>query len=158
MGYGLRMQLDPAEKRSVWWKGALKSGLKETLRGLAIGFIAAAVLFGLAQFPALGGMLGPMVGVGVFKPALLMAFCGVISGVTGLFTGGGLEVGAYHQQKHNARDEAKLNELEGRTHTLEQRVAHSPAVRIILKDGPRQSAGFTAAEDARPQAASGLKV
>ena len=146
------MQLDPAEKRSVWWKGALKSGFKETLRGCAIGFVAAAVLFGVGLISAsFATLVAPMVGLGSFSPLLLTAFCGVISGVTGLFTGGSQAVDAYHQQKHNLRDEAKLIELDGRTRTLEQTVTMTPSrnVQKILDNGSRHAPSFEAAEAAR---------
>lgn len=139
----------------IWWKGALKSGLKETLRGLVIGFVAAGVLFGVASAfgltSAVGALLAPMVTTasGGFSPVILVAFCSVISGVTALFTGGGQALAQEQQQQTLARDEAKLIELDGRTRALEQSVSMpnpSHNVQRILERGPQTTRRYADAK------------
>ena len=148
------MELDRSETRGIWWKGALKSGLKETVRGLAVGLLAAGVLFGVASAVGMtvgvGLALAPMVASGgSFSPVLLMAFCGVISGVTGIFTGGSQAVAAYEQQRLNVRTGEMVHELDDRTRALEQVLAPSRHVKKIIENGPRHTASFQTAETDR---------
>jgi hypothetical protein len=145
------MEINASETRGVWWKGALKSGLVGALSGVAIGLAVAGIMFGMATAaPALFSMLGTFVGVGSgFNPITMMAFNGVISAVAGMFHGGSQAVAAYHQQKHNLRDEAKLMELDSRTRALEQVVQPSRHVQKILENGPRHTVNFQTAETER---------
>lgn len=145
--------MESPSTRSIWWKGALKSGLKESIRGIAVGFVAAALLFGVAQFigvaAGLGAMLAPMVGASSFSPLLLMSFCGVISGVTGLFTGGSQAVAAAQQQHLNVANVEMIRELDGRTRALEEFIAPSSGVKKIIAAGPRTQASYRDAEEQR---------
>jgi hypothetical protein len=152
------MESNRSETQSIWWKGALKSGVKETVRGLAVGFLAAGILFGLAQFAMFAPMLGPMVGSVSFSPVLLMAFCGVISGVTGLFTGGSQAVTAYEQRKFNVGTVQALHEIDGRTRALEHVVTPARHVQKILENGSRNAASFQTAEAERAQAPKGPTI
>jgi hypothetical protein len=152
-----------SETRSIWWKGALKSGVKETLRGLAVGLLAAGILFGVASFigmtAGVGATLGTMVApLGSFNPALLMAFCGVISGVTGLFTGGSQAVAAYEQRKINVGTVQALHEIDGRTRALEHVVTPARHVQKILENGSCNAASFQTAEAERAQARKGPTI
>lgn len=119
--------------------------------GVIVGLLVAGVMFGMATaVPAWFAMLGTFVGVGSgFNPITMMGFNGAISAVVGLLTGGSQAVAAYHQQKHNARDEAKINELDGRTRALEQAVAPSRHVDAILARGARNHESFREAEAER---------
>ncbi len=146
------MQLDPKEKSRVWWKGALKGAASGLVVGVAVGFLTAAVLYGLATFvapAALAGIVGFVSSSTGFYPLTMMAFSAAISSVTGLITGGSQAVAAYHQQKHNARDEAKIIELDGRTRALEQAITPSRQVDAILARGARTHESFRDAETER---------
>ena len=155
------MELSVSEKRGVWLKGALKGALKETVRGLAIGFVAAAAIYlivpplaaaisaALGVPSVMGGVISFVAPLGVFNPLPLMAFNSLISGAAGLFAGGGQAVAAHHQQKHNRRDEMKLVELDSHTQALEQTIMPSRHVQKILENGPRHQHDFKTAETLR---------
>ena len=152
------MKLDPAEKSRVWWHGALKGMLKGAAVGLVIGVGAALVIWGAAvAFPSLGlasafsGFLfnnaaGAALSVNLVPFAAFNIAFGMIGG---LCSGGNAAVHAYHQQKHNLRDEAKLVELDGRMQQLEQAIAPSRTVSEIIARGPKPS--FAEAETARQE-------
>jgi hypothetical protein len=153
------MELNPSEKRHVWLKGALKSGLKAVAVGLVTGLIAATAIYTLVPATLFGASMASVTGFvtasSAFSPLPLMVFNSFISGAIGLFTGGGQAVEAYHQSKHNRRDEAKLMELDGRIHTLEQTITPSRNIQKIIENGPRQAASFQTAEAERAPSATG---
>jgi hypothetical protein len=179
------MNLDPAEKRSVWWKGALKGALKSVPTAMAVGLVAAAVMAFIAMpvIAALGGtgitalmgsfltlsniagttvgaMLPTIPGVGApFFPIGLVVFNTAIGAVSSFFASGNQAVTTYHQQKHNAQYDAKIHELDGRTRTIEQAIARpSHATQSILAQGPRHKTSFAEAETARSAVPSGHTI
>ncbi|MES2984089.1 MAG: hypothetical protein V4735_02755 [Pseudomonadota bacterium] len=81
------------------------------LVGVAIGLSSALLL--ASVLPAIS--VWPLLSAG-----------GLFAGAIGTYQGGRNAVAAYHQQKHNQRDEANINALDARTQVLEQAAGITP--------------------------------
>lgn len=141
------MQLDPAEKRSVWWGGAFKGALKGIPLGLGVGFAAAAVLS--LALPVLAPSLVPIFASFLtvpgysFMPIPLMIFNTALTMMANAISSGNAAVVTHHQNKHNIMYDARISALEGREQVLEEALSTSQTVKKILAQGPANAHSFT---------------
>jgi hypothetical protein len=155
------MELDPAVKSHVWWKGTIKGAVKGLLSGLVIG-AASAILLQFVLIPMFP-VIGPaFAGFLTLTPALVashtaafsaipLAIFSGLSGMIGAAIGSGrAAVAAYKQDTEHKMNEAAIGELAQREQMLEAAVTQpSRSVQSILASGPRQRDSFSAAEEAR---------
>lgn len=161
-------------KASVWWGGAISSAIKGIPQGLMLGLLGFGLLVGtiylLAAIPAtaaIGLGLGKAFGTFIFAEAIpaaatalpalslstinilpVVALNAVLTVVGNFLTGGDMAVAKHQQEVDHAKNEVRINAIEGREKKIEQvlsqhlsehkREAVTPRhVQQILEQGPR---------------------
>lgn len=173
------MESEVTSTRGVWWRGALTSAVKGLPQGLLLGgigfalivggiYAAGALGFGAAasgvassfgSFLFSGGAAAsaafasglPAFSFSLLNPLPFIALNTALTMVGNFLTGGDIAVAKHQQEVDHARNEARINAIEGREMLLEQAVdtLHPNTKWLdILQKGPRAKTGFVAAEEA----------
>lgn len=156
------MELPSGTRSAAFFSGAFRGMLGGLALGAVVG-LGAALLFS-AVLPGLIGAGLPLIGLagfisttgvvgGAFTAWPLVTLNGILFGISTAITNGFSHMGAVQQQYDNAVFDAKLNQVAGREHYLEQAVSqhmssgmhhtHASApvsprhVQKILEEGPR---------------------
>lgn len=173
------MEAENISKRSVWWRGALSGALKGIPQGLLLGALGFALLVGgmyaagALGFAGAATTLGTSFGTFLFSsgtsfaaglpafswtmlnPLPFIALNTALTMVGNFLTGGDIAVAKHQQEVDHARNEARINAIEGREMMLERAVdtLHPNAKWLdILEKGPRHKTSHVAAVEEEAQA------